>query len=337
RMESGDYKGCTVIDLNDVKGLPDEFKGMKETIKVLIRSDGTPTYIAKDIAFHMWKFGIISNTFRFGTFIEKQPNGKPILETASEGKEMGLANADMSINIIDVRQSYPQAVLKLAFKGIGRDDVADGIRHLAYGEVELETGALSGRKGTWIGFSADDLLAEARERSSKLIKAKFNFSDEEQNRISASVALAAIKFEFMRISPEKKIVFSWDRALNFEGNSGPYVQYMYARASRILEQAGKADKAVKTDQLNTQEFALLKLLSKGHEIMEKAAREQRPNVITEYASELASGFSKFYEASPVLKAESGELKSLRLSITASVRETLGEMLSLLGIEPLERM
>ncbi|MDE1868870.1 MAG: arginine--tRNA ligase [Candidatus Micrarchaeota archaeon] len=336
KMTNGDYEDCIVIDLNDIKGLPEEFKGMKETVKVLIRSDGTPTYVAKDIAFHMWKFGIIPNTFKFKTFIDKQPNGKPVFETAPEGKEMDIANADISINIIDVRQSYPQAVVRLAFNAIGRDDVAEGIMHLAYGEVALESGTLSGRKGTWIGFSADDLLAEAQERAEKLIKSKFNFSDEEQKRISSSVALAAVKFEFMRISPEKKIIFSWDRALNFEGNSGPYVQYMYARASRILEQAGKAGK-LQIDKMNEQEFALLKLLSKGHEIVEKAAREYRPNVITDYASDLASAFSKFYEASPVLKAESEELKSMRLSITASVRDTIGELLSLLGIEPLQRM
>lgn len=336
KIATGDYKGCIVIDLDDIKELPEEFKGMKESVKVLIRSDGTPTYVAKDIAFHMWKFGIIPNTFKFRMFIDKQPNGKPVFETAPEGKEMDIANADISINIIDVRQSYPQAVVKLAFNGIGRDDVANGIMHLAYGEVALESGALSGRKGTWIGFSADDLLAEAMERSAKLIKSKFNFSEEEQRKISGSVALAAIKFDFMRISPEKKIIFSWGRALNFEGNSGPYVQYMYARASRILEQAGKPGK-LQVNQINEQEFSLLKLLSKGNEMVEKAAREYRPNVITDYAIDLASAFSKFYEVSSVMKAESEELKSMRIAIISSFRDTIGEMLLILGIEPLARM
>ncbi|MGI0100607.1 MAG: DALR anticodon-binding domain-containing protein, partial [Candidatus Micrarchaeaceae archaeon] len=213
------------------------------------------------------------------------------------------------------------------------------IRHLAYGEVELESGALSGRKGTWLGFSADDLIREAELKARNLMSGRFKFSESGEQYVISSVALSAIKFEFLKISPERKIVFSWGSALSFEGNSGPYAQYMHARSARILEGSRKEllRAALVVPDMNGQEFELLKSISMERTIAEKAAAELRPNVIAEYINELAYRFAVFYEHSPVLKAESEAERIFRLRITLSFNAVMKDMLELIGIEALDKM
>ncbi len=337
---SGEYANCTVMDLKKIKDLPDEFKGLKEDVKVLVRSNGVPMYVAKDIAFHMWKFGIIENLFKYSVFTDRQLNGDVLYTTSPEGKEMDFARVKIAINIIDARQSHPQSVLKLAFRAMGMIDEANSIRHLAYGMVELESGALSGRKGTWLGYSADDLIRETEAKAKGLVSSRFKMGKYEMEEIVAGVAVSAIKFEFLRVSPERKIVFSWGSALNFEGNSGPYAQYMHARAARILEEAPKealGKKLEKAPEITDAEFSLVKLISKGDYIIEKAANELRPNVIADYITELGYAFAGFYEKSPILKAGSETEKAFRIKLTAAFKRTMKKMLEMLGMAALERM
>ncbi len=337
KPNSGEYANCTVIDLDSIENLTDDLKGLKERMKVIVRSDGNATYLAKDIAFHMWKLGMLDDTFKFSVFMT-QEDGTKLMTTGKEGKGLRLPKADMAINIIDIRQSHPQSVLRAVFGAIGGKG-AERIRHLAYGEVELESGAISGRKGTWMGFSADDLIREAEKEARKRMSGRFSFSESEENEAVSSIALSAIKFEFLRISPERKIVFSWARALSFEGDSGPYAQYMHARATRILEEAPKellrAEAAM--DSITDHEFRLIKLLSMEGDIVEKAARELRPNSIAEYVNDLAHGFSSFYENSPILKAESEDEKIFRLRLAGAFKGSMKRMLGLLGIDAIERM
>jgi arginyl-tRNA synthetase len=337
----GEYAGCTVIDLKSIDNLPKELRGMKESIKVLVRSDGTPTYVAKDIAFHMWKLGLLQCDFKFKQFIV-QPNNKPVMTTSQEGGEGRFGMANGAINIIDARQGYPQLLVRLAFELMGRKDLADGIKHLAYGKVEVEGVTLSGRKGTWVGYTADDLLNEAKEKAGTLITKRFKLSEQEREVISKSVALSAIKFEFLKISPEKEIVFSWDNALSFEGNSGPYCQYMHARASRLLEVAAvrsailiKSKEAAVIADDNA--FALLKLISMSEVMTEKACNEMRPNIITDYLRDLALAFSRFYETTPILKSGDDNEKETKLALVYAFKSVFGRMLLLLGVEPLEKM
>ncbi len=336
----GKYKGCVVIDINDLKDLPKELKGLREEAKVLIRSDGAANYLAKDIAFHMWKLGIIGNTFKFSKFIEKQPNGSPLYTTSQEGTQIEFGNADGAITITDTKQSFEQLLIKVVLHTIGESKKAEALKHIGYGVVDLESGKLSGRKGTWIGYTADDLLREAKERARAAIKPSEDVGADDREKIADKVALGAIKFEFLKISPEKKIVFSWDRALNFEGNSGPYCQYTYARASRILEKSGVNEFTQNLSDTNAFDeestFQLIKLMSQCQETVEKACREDRPNVITDYLTDLAISFSKFYETVPVLK-ESGSNKDARLLLVAAFRHVMKAMLSVIGIDAIERM
>jgi len=143
------------------------------------------------------------------------------------------------------------------------------------------------------------------------------------------------------MSPEKSIIFSWKWALSFEGNSGPYCQYTYARAMRLIEDAKFDSSAARSADLSAlksdQEFGLIKLLSKEKEAVEKTATELRTNVLTDYAIDIASAFSKFYEALPILKAGREEEKQARLALTLTFAETMANVLRLLGIEPIARM
>jgi arginyl-tRNA synthetase len=332
----GDYKGCIIINLKESSAGSKEFAGIANAVKVLIKSDGNATYLAKDIAFHMWKFGVLDDNFRYSKFMEKQPNGDPIYATGPEGSRMQLDTASAAVNVIDVRQTHPQAIMRMAFESIGKKAIADSIRHIAYGEVELESGGLSGRKGNWMGYSADEILQEAINRARGLITSRFEYQEGERERIAKAVALSAIKFEFLKYGIEKRIVFAWDKALNFEGGSGPYHQYMCARANRIIEEGASITAKPDTSELNDYEFVLLKRISMAQEIIEKACLEGKPNIVTDYLNTLSSEFSKFYENCPVLKAEERK-KGLRLEITGLFAETSAKMLGILGIEALQRM
>ncbi|MCL4379136.1 MAG: arginine--tRNA ligase [Candidatus Marsarchaeota archaeon] len=339
RPNEGKYKGCVVVELADLSDTPKELTGLREEAKVLIRSDGTANYIAKDIAFHMWKLGMIENTFKFSKFIERQPNGEPLYTTSRTGTQIDFGNADAAITVTGSEQKFEQLLVKAVISAIDKQKGAL-IKHVSYGLVELEGKKLAGRKGTWIGYTADDLLAEGGKRAIAAMKENNELTKEEKETIARKVALAAIKFEYLKLSPDKAINFLWDRALNFEGDSGPYCQYTYARASRIIEKSGiKTIDEIKDTGVfdNDAVFGLVKLMSARGEITEKARREDRPNVITDYLSGLAAAFSSFYETVPVLKEESESRKMSLLVLVDAFRNTMKGTLALLGIDAIERM
>lgn len=327
------------MDFTKIKNLPSDLEGLKEPIKVLVRSNGAATYAAKDIAFHMWKFGLFEDPFLYSTFIEKQPNGRRLFTTSENGERLEFGGVKRAINIIGAEQAYEQSVVKVAFQLINKEEIAENMIHLGYSFVELESGAFSGRKGTE-GYTSDDLLREAKERAGGLITKRLKLTDEEKDAVADAVALAAIKFEFLRISPERKIIFSWDKALNFEGLSGPYCQYMHARAQRIIEKSEIKGKVTKDDLktlVGDEEFRLVKLISMASMIVEKARKEHRPNVLTDYMGDLAAAFGKFYEKVPVLKAENESEGRARLALVGSFKYTISGILSLLGISAPEKM
>lgn len=341
RPKEGKYSGCAIISFDRIKDLPEEFRNLKENVKVLVRSNGTPDYVAKDIAFHMWKFGIFEDSFKYREFV-KQPNGSSLYTTSEDGKRMDFGNADMAVNPIDTRQSFEQSFVRSVIDSIGYPEKARNLKHLAYGVVDIEGAKLAGRKGTWLGYTADDLIREARERAYGLIGARFETSQDERASIAAKVALAAIRFEFLRLSNEKKLNFSWATALNFEGRSGPYCQYMFARANRILENYGNEGALYKSamrvfgieDDL---EFELVKKMSGCVAVLERSCRELKPNLLVEYAGELALLFGKFYEHKNILKLQDEEEKLSRLEIVACFKIVMEAVLAVLGVEPLSKM
>ncbi len=341
KPKEGKYANCVVLDLNAMKDLPPALSGLREDVRVLVRSDGTPTYLAKDIAHHMWKLGIIANTFKYAKFMEARPDGKPIYTTAPDGVSMPFGNASLAINLVDAKQDLPQMILAFAFRAIGDVRAAESVVHMSYGRVEVE-GGLSGRKGTWLeGYTADHLLEEATSKARAAMGTRFSLSEQEAWKIARSVAVASIKFEYLRFSPEKQIQFSWERALNFEGASGPYCQYMHARAVRMLEDgrfdASDAANADASAAASDCEFALVKQISLLAPMAEKACRELRPNVIAEYASDLAYAFGRFYEQVPVLKAPDARQRGARLALTLAYEKAMARALGVLGIDALQKM
>ncbi|MEM3781350.1 MAG: arginine--tRNA ligase [Candidatus Micrarchaeaceae archaeon] len=342
KVSEGDYKGCVVLDLEKVKTHAKEFENPKERYKVLVRSNGVATYAMKDFAFHLWKLGLINTNFLFAKFIDKQPNGKPLYTSNEHGELAEFGNAKKAVNIIDMGQKAEQAVVKALLELTG-PGASEALVHVAYGKVELEKGTLSGRKGGWLGedrnYTADDLLKEAVIKALEKTQASQKVNSENAEETARRIALAAIKFEYLRVSPEKTIVFSWENALNFQANSGPYVMYMYARANRILEKGEYKKAPLSENDYNTIDrgpgFELIKSIGNAQDVFVGAAISYRPNTVAEYLLKLSALFSEFYEKEPVLKG--GEARNARLAVVYCAMQTMANGMRLLGITPAKFM
>ncbi len=344
RPNEGKYANAIIVKLEKITKYAKELEGSREDAKVIVRSNGAATYIGKDFAFHAWKFGLIDVDFKYTKFIDKQPNGEPIFATSQEGQSMQFGKVARAINIIDSSQAYEQTIMKVMFDLLGHSEIANNLVHLAYGRVNIEGEKLSGRSGNWLGedknYTADDLLRETKTRALEIAKNSEKITNKNDlEKIANAIALSAIKFEYLRMAPEKELVFSWSTALSFEGNSGPYVMYTYARANRILKKS-EYKSAIPSqsdlDQLTRDlDFELLKKMGYAQELIEKACAESRPNVLTDYLLELSSLFSRFYESMPVIKGE--EAKNVRLAIVYSITIVVSNILRLLGIAPVDEM
>jgi len=333
----GEKAGCVVVKLDEK-----EFPSLKSDEKVIVRSDGIPTYTAKDIALAMWKFGLAEVNLKYSVF-EKQPNKKSLYTTDLNGRDVkGFGKADMVINIIGVEQSYLQDLIRYIIRKMGYPQ-ADNYIHVAYEHVTLPEAHFSGREGTWLGFSADDLFAEGMKRALEEINKrveKSGIKENEKEKIAKQIVNAAIKFSFLRVSPNKQVVFDWNKALNFTGDSGPYIQYAAVRAKRIMEKTevkpSISASELKNYQLNESEREIAKLILLLPSIVDKAAKNYQPNVVADYALSLADAFNKFYETTPVLKA-SQEEQEIRIAIVSAAYYALVSTLSLLGISVPEKM
>jgi len=331
--KEGKNIGCWVVSLGEE--FEKEFGKMENPDKVLIRSDGTAVYTGKDIIFHLWKFGKLEGRFKYAPMV-MQPNGKNVfkISKAKDGKKMDFGNCDRAINVIGVEQKYPQRVIVEVFRRMGLEKEASSLYHLSYERVGLPDAQFSGRKGTWVGYTADELLAEARTRVKDKIKP--DFSESEKESVAKMVGAAAIKFSFLRTTSEKRITFKWDEALNMEGDSGPYLQYAYVRTQGIL---GKTEEkpGIESRSFNDSEKRLIKQMMLFPEAVQKSSKELSPHHIAQYSLDLAADFSGFYNASPVLVAEDPKVRKTRLAIVLATSIVLRNSLSLIGIECPKRM
>lgn len=326
----GKNSGCWVVKLSE--DFEKEFGKMENPDKILIRSDGTAVYTGKDVIFHLWKFGKLKN-FKYAPFMT-QPNGKIAYKSTPNGKPMPFGMANSAINVIGVEQKYPQRVIVEVLRRLNFNQEAQNLHHLSYEHVGLPESKFSGRKGTWIGFTADELISEAKTKV--LEKIKLDAPTEEKEKISKMVGVAAIKFSFLRTSSDKKITFKWEEALSMEGNSGPYVQYAYVRTQGIIDKTSEAP-SLQSVPLNDSEKKLILSLCAISDISSRAARELAPHHIAQYLIEVASNFSTFYNASPVLSESDSKFRQNRLAITLATSIILKSGLWLLGIECPKRM
>jgi len=338
--KDGKYKGAFVMDLRKL------FPDMKNPFLVLRRSDGTATYTGKDIAYHLWKFGKVKADMLYKLW--DRIKNHETWTTAPDGREMPgkFGRGDIVINVIGSEQKHPQMAIGYALQLLGFNESAKNFHHLAYEHVVREEGKFSGRKGTWVGFTVDEVLNEAVQRARELVEQKNpSLSEGEKDNIAEAVGVGAVRFNLVKYSPDKVITFRWEDVLNFEGESAPYIQYAHARCASIIRKAEES--GVNTNwkvileradfsKLTSREKELIKLLAKFPEVLVQAGRDVKPHLVPAYLNEVASIFNKFYMDHPVLKAEEG-VREERLLLVLAVKQVLKNGLEVLGIEAPEKM
>ncbi|VVB99601.1 Arginine--tRNA ligase [uncultured archaeon] len=323
----GKNKGCWVPKMTSP-----EFASIEAPDKILIRSDGTATFTGKDVIFQLWMFGFLKDDFGYAKFMH-QPNAHDCHMSSPEGKPHDFGKASRVVNVIGMEQAYPQKVIREILSNMGYKKEAESSVHLAYEHVGLADAKFSGRQGTWIGYTADELYLEGMKRAEVKIKPEINGA--ERGAIATAIASAGIRFAFVKTTPEKKIVFNWDIALSLEGDSAPYVIYAHARAHKIFAKAGEGKAAPL--QLEQAEKELLKKVMVFDYVVAEAARQMRPHLVAEYCLDLATLYNKFYNVCPVIALEDEKTKANRLAINFAALTVMKNALNLLGIEALETM
>lgn len=268
---------------------------------ILVKSDGATTYHLRDFATYIYR----KNEFNFYR----------------------------NLYIVDVRQSHHFRQLFKVLELAGFPAETDSI-HLEFGFMSLPEGAISTRKGNTI--SLENLIAEAEKRAREIIEEK-NPSLQNKEVVVKQVALSAIKYFDLSHNRSTEIVFNWDQALSFEGNTGPYLQYTHARIHGIFRKASEDGIDVSIQniddsvELEQSELAVLRKLQQFPEIIELVANQYVPNLLTNYLFELAQSFNSFYQDSPILKEADLQKRSLRLSLIKATSQVLENGLNLLGI------
>lgn len=269
----------------------------------LVRADGTTLYTTRDIPYTLLKF----------------------------------KKADKVINVIGVEQSLSQLQLKLALHALGYGDLARNLTHSSYNLVSLPGYRMRSRMGRYITF--DEVIDESVKRAyEEVSKRSPHLSEEEKREISNIVGIGAVKYALVEVDPTKPVVFTWDRVLNFEKNSAPYIQYSHARAGSIIRKAArepeKPDYSLLKEPL---EHDLILMLSRFPEVFKEAAESLKPNLIADFANAISDKFNTFYNALPVIKAKPRRLSNARLMLVYAVKTVLQNALALLGINAPERM
>lgn len=282
--------------------------GLKENHEIppltLMRSDGTTLYTTRDVAYSVWKF----------------------------------QRADKVINVIGMEQSLAQLQLKLALYALGYGKEAQNFVHFAYNLVTLPGYKMSSRRGHYITF--DQVLDEAVERAyQEVSKRSPMLSEKEKRDIASFVGLGAVRYALIDVDPGKPVMFTWDRVLNFETNSAPYVQYTHARACSILRKAAETVTEPPAYELLTEklERELILQLAGFPDMFIEATEYLKPSMIADYSNMLADKFNTFYNALPVIKAETPGLSSARLALTDAIKTVLSNGLTLIGVVAPERM
>lgn len=337
RATEGHYVGALVIETRAKARDGDEPK-----LEVLIRSNGIPTYVGKDIAYHMWKFQLLPDRL---TYVEyaTQPNGETLWSTALHGSPRSQPCPNRVINIIMVHQSQAQEAVKDGLSAAGYGEQAEHLFHLAYGLVSTAQGKISGRKGT--GVSGDTVIDEAVRAAHQRLKEKRSqdLSDVEMERIAEAVGIGALRYFMVQYNPLRDIVFDVADVVSYDGNTGLYVQYALVRMFAILRRGeeagvttGNIDAADARLLQHEQEKRLLFHLAQFPELVATACRTLSVNLLAEYAYDLATIFSQFYRDCPVLNAEPA-LRDARLLLVRTVRDVLTNVCGVLGVPVIERL
>lgn len=273
--------------------------------KLLLRGDGTSVYITQDL----------------GTAVERF--------TRYHLNEL--------IYTVGNEQDYHFQVLFLILKKLGYQ-WADKLYHLSYGMVDLPSGKMKSREGTVV--DADELMEEmhqeAVKKTSELGKLE-GYTENEKEQVNELIGLGALKYFILKVDPKKRILFDPNESIEFNGNTGPFIQYTYARTCSVLRKAAKQTLEIKDKELNKAEQKLIILLSSYEELIEKSAADLNPALIANYIYEVSKEYNSFYQSNRILDAENESEQQLRLAITQWTGNVIRHGLSLLGIGAPKRM
>jgi arginyl-tRNA synthetase len=355
--KDGKNAGCWVMPLSQAE----EFAGLEDPDKVIVRSDGTVTYVGKDIAYQLWKFGLLGRDFGYRFWQEEG-----VWETTRRGGEGHpvFGHAWRVFNVIDTRQSYLQKIVRAGLQALGHEAEAERSVHFAYEMVALSTATarllgyideesgddkvleMSGRKG--IGVKADDLMDQLIVRArDEVLKRNRDLGEGELDVLSRQIAIAALRFFMAKATNNRVIAFDFDEAVSFEGETGPYLQYSLVRANNIrrrLAQEGlpadvfAGEVAALPHELWSEDlWDLILEVAQIGETVEKAAETLELSLIARHALDVAQHFNTVYHRHPILQEKDPQVRAVRLAMVQVFRrglETLGE---LLGIPIPEKM
>lgn len=356
----GKNKGCWVMTRagrERGEGAPDE------DAKVIVRSNGTVGYVGKDIAYHLWKFGLLGLDFGYRRFFE-YPNKKQVwISTDPQQDETGhphFGGVSEIYNVIDARQSDPQETVKEAIRLLGYEDQATHYTHFSYEMVALtprcamdlgyEVSAedqqrsyieVSGRKG--FGVKADDLLDKLIEAAKKEVDARHGeLSDEERLTIARQIAIGALRYFMLKFTRQSVIAFDFKDALAFEGETGPYAQYAIVRASNIFRKGNTTAEEVLAKPADfakffegdtgTEIWQLWLLASQTSYIIDQCIAQAEPAYLAKHAFQMAQQFNNFYHRHHILNETDEARKHFLMATAAVVRRELIRVLSVMGVE-----
>ena len=378
--EEGRLKGCWVMPIqedttpNEQLLTPKEEDDEEEREKVIVRSNGVVTYVGKDIAYQFWKLGLLGRDFHYRVFADRAH--APLWATSTENGRSDhplFGGAAYVYNVIDVRQSYLQKLLKQALVAVGHPEGAERSHHFSYEMVALSHATarelgfapapdsedakrpfveVSGRKG--LGVKADDLLdTMIRKAGGEVAKRNPELSAEDTDRTAKQIAIAAVRYFLIKFSRGKVIAFDLDEALSFEGESGPYIQYAVVRANNIFQKLQQRDGVDERALLQTladipageltgehgdhELWALVLEAARLDEVVEQVVRTLEFSVLAKYAFTLAQAFNAFYHRSPILNEERDDVRRWRAATVIYLRNQLTRALDLMGVAVPARM
>jgi len=362
----GKHKDCWVMKLDESA----EFEGMNEPDKILVRSNGTVTYTGKDIAYQLWKFGLLDRTFNFRKF-STYDDGHILWETTSNDGDSNaprFGGAQKVVNVIDVRQSYLQKVVKEGVRQLGHAREAENSIHYSYEMVALTPATakalgievsdedskkpyieMSGRKG--LGVKADDLIDALQSKAAESVREgskREGLSEDDIEQLGREISVAALRYFMLKYGRNKVIAFDFNEALTFEGDSGPYLQYSTVRVENIFRKMAERGVESKLDPasldaltlnggLTDEMWELVRLSAELPSAIRRATDALELSIITHDLFVLAQKFNSFYHKYPILNEKDPAERQRRAVCAEVFRQTMRSTLGLLGIPVPERM
>ncbi|MEW5974948.1 MAG: arginine--tRNA ligase [Acidobacteriota bacterium] len=378
--ERGKNKGCWIMRLGTAEVSADESETAEQELeheedKIIVRSNGTVTYVGKDIAYQLWKLGLLGMDFYYQSF-HRYEDGHIVYMTDSRPSEqpagLRFGSGNRVYNVIDSRQAYLQNIVIAGLRALGYSEQADRSSHFSYEMVALSPRCcadlgiqlsdedkrrpyveVSGRKG--LGVKADDLIDTLLDNALQEVKMRHpELNEEEARRLASAIAVSALRYFLLKYTRNSVIAFDFKEALSFEGETGPYVQYAVVRANNIFRKVQESDPACRqsrVDDFITHEFdatlcqalmddelwRLATLAAQLESQARVAVQTSEPATVAKYLFTLAQAFNNFYHRHRIISEPDPQRKLFLLALTRIIRDQLQIGLSLLGIQVPEKM